>query len=233
MGASGGDGGNRAGIGEMIAHGVGIGLGRFAKHVVGVGIALRFHASGAFHGAFDGFAKDELAAHFLHCTTHCGSDDRLTKAFDRPAQRANNARFVVFEHLARQHERPCRGVDKRGCGLPKMLAPVRRRDLVLDKRVDSFRVRHPQEGFGKAHERDALIRGQPIFGKENLHHARLCRRADCRNERGGTFGDILTALFGEVCLGHEFCREGLLFSVGGGVDQGAAGHGALHLFEIE
>jgi hypothetical protein len=65
-----------------------------------------------------------------------GSPSRLTMPRSRPGEPRLR---VVVEHLAGQHQRPGRGVDQRRGRLAQMLAPVRRRDLVLDQRVDGGR----------------------------------------------------------------------------------------------
>ena len=167
------DGVDGARIAQVIAAGVGFGTRRFAQHVVAVGVAFLFHVGGAFHRRLDGFAQHELRAHFLHRAGDGGADHRLAQPFDGAAQVAHGPQLVLLQHLAGQQQRPGRGVDQRRGRMAHMFAPVGRRDLVLDQRVDGFGIRHAQQRFGQAHQRDAFLGRQTVFGEENLHQPRL------------------------------------------------------------
>ena len=127
----------------MIAARVGFRARGLAQHVVGIGVAFCFHLGGTGHRGLDGFAQNELRPHFLHRAAHGGADHRLTQSFDRAAQMANGTRLFVLEHLARQHQRPCGGVDQRRRAFAQMAGPVRWRDLVFDQRVDGRGIGHP------------------------------------------------------------------------------------------
>ena len=65
-------------VGEVITLCICIGFRRLAKHIVGIGKALRFHLGCAFHGTHNGFAKHELATHFLHRAADGGANDWFT-----------------------------------------------------------------------------------------------------------------------------------------------------------
>ena len=71
--------------------------------------------------------------------------------------------------------------------MAKMRGPVRRRDLVLDQRVDRGRVRYPQKRFGKAHQRHALIGGKAVFRQKHLHQTGVRCGADFFDKRSRAF----------------------------------------------
>ena len=52
-----------------------------------------------------------------------------------------------------------------------MTRPIRAADFVSDKLVRRRRVRNAQQGFGEAHEDNALLAAQAVFGKENIEPA--------------------------------------------------------------
>ena len=119
-----GYGRDRARIAQVIAPRVGFGAGGFAQHVIAVGVALGLQLGGTLHGAVDGFAQHELAAHFLHRAGHGGADHRLAQPFHRRPQVADNARLAVVQHLAGQHQGPGRGIDQRRGRAAQVAAPV-------------------------------------------------------------------------------------------------------------
>ena len=179
------NGGDRAGIAQVVAFGIRLGAGGLAQHVVAVGKALLLHPRRAGHGRGDGFAQNELAAHFLHRAGDGGADHRLTQTFDRGAQMLRGAFGFVVEHLARQHQRPSRGIDQRRGRMPQMFGPVRRGDLVLDQRIHRVGVRHAQQRLGQTHQGDALVGAQPVFGKKHLHQTRRGFRPDVAHQPRG------------------------------------------------
>ena len=119
-----GNGGDRAGIAQVIAPRIGLCPGGFAQHVIAVGIAFRLQLGRALHGGVDGFAQHELAAHFLHRAGNGGADHRLAQPFHRRAQVADDARLAVVQHLAGQHQGPGRGIDQRRGRAAQVAAPV-------------------------------------------------------------------------------------------------------------
>ena len=72
---------------------------------------------------------------------------------------------------ARQHQRPGRGIDETGLGLAEMTRPIALADLVGDQGVERFGIRRAQIGLGEAHQRDAFIGIQAVFGQQAFHHA--------------------------------------------------------------
>ena len=84
------------------------------QHIVGIAVALLDHFIAALDRAFDGLAQHELIAHFLHGRLHGGPDHRLAEPFDRAVEAAGDTGgVIVVQHLARQHQRPGRGIDQR------------------------------------------------------------------------------------------------------------------------
>ncbi len=207
MRAIGSDGGDRAGIGKVIGAGVGLGPGRFAEHIVGIGIAARLHLGGPLHRAADVLAQDELAPHLFHRAGHGGTYHRLAQPFDRALQRPREPRAALIKNAARKHQRPCRSVDQRRCGMAEVLAPVRGRDLVFDQRVDRIGIRHPQKRLGQTHERDAFVCRKAVFRKENLHQPRLGRGPDLPHEIGPLGGNPRTILIRQSCLFDQLWQD--------------------------
>ena len=235
-GASPGNGGDRAGIGKVIAPRISFGAGGFAQHVIAVGVALCFQLCRALHGGIDGFAQHELAAHFLHRPRHSRADHRLAQPFHRRAQVAGNPRFPVVQHLAGQHQGPGRGIDQRRGRPAQVAAPVGRGNLVFDQRIHGFGIGHAQQRFGEAHQRDAFIGGQAVFGQEDLHQAGAGRASDTAHQIRPRRGDA-GAVFGakrrlgdkpgdQRCLG---CQA-LCADHGPGCVVAVAGHGQAPVF---
>ena len=158
MGAAPGNRLDRAAIGGVIAHGIGVGARRLAQHVVAIGEPLGLHPGGPFHRRLNVFAQHELPPHLLHGAAHGGADHRLSQPFHGGAQMAHRSWLrILAQHLAGQHQRPCGGIDQRRGGMAHMAAPVRRRDLVLDQRIDGLGVGHAQQRLGQTHQRHTLI----------------------------------------------------------------------------
>ena len=197
-----------AGVGDAVDGGaVGFGVAdrvrggfrRLAQHVVGIGVAIGFKLGGAGHRGPDGFAQHELLAHFLHGALHRQTDHRFAQAADGGAQVADHARRAFVQHLAGQHQRPGRGIDQGRGGLAQMAAPVRRCDLVFDQAVDGVGVGHPEQRLGQAHQGDAFVGRQPVFGQKHLHQPRSHIGTDQAHQIGATRGNAGAA--GAVHLG--------------------------------
>ena len=58
-----------------------------------------------------------------------------------------------------------------------MLVEVRRAQLVGDEFVGGLRVGHPQQRFGKAHQRYALVVVQAELAQEGVQHGGPLRRS--------------------------------------------------------
>ena len=179
------DRGDRAPVGEVIGIRILHGARRLAEHVVGIAVAPFLHRAGALHRRADALAKHELAPHLLHRARHRRADHRLAKPLQSALQMRGDAGLLgLFQHPARQHQRPGGGIDERRGGMAEVARPVRRGDLVLDQGIDGFAVGHAQECFGKAHQRDALLGGKAVFGEEHLHQPRARGGADLAHQIG-------------------------------------------------
>ena len=88
--------------------------------------------------------------------------------------------------------------------MPKMLAPIGRRDFVFDQRVDSVGVGNAQQRFGQTHQRDAFVRRQAVFGKENLHQAGLGGLANAAHKLCRFCRDPGAILCRQVCAVDQF-----------------------------
>ena len=218
-----------------IAGGIGAGHRGLAQHVVAVGIALRFQRARAIQRLVDGLAQHELAAHFTHRAAGRGADHRFTQSAQRTAQGADDARLIVVQHLAGQHQRPGRGVDQRRRGLAQMAAPVGRRDLVFDQGVDGHLVGDAQHRLGQAHQGDAFAGRQPVFRQEMFHQRRLVLAADAADQIGGIGADAGARLGRQGGLGHQLLhqrRGGAELGVKREVGQGrCSGHRILRVVE--
>ena len=62
-----------------------------------------------------------------------------------------------------------------------MPRPIGRADLLGDQGVAGGVVGRAQQGFGQAHQRQALRRAERVFGQEALHHPAV-RRAPARGD---------------------------------------------------
>ena len=155
---------DRAGIGVEIAGGVRCGARGLAQHVIGIGKALLFPPPRTVHRFGDIAAHDELAAKLAHGAADGGADNRLAQpAHGRMQRRRDAGRVVVAQDGPGDHQRPGRGVDQRRRRAAQMFAPGGGRDLVLNQSVYRVFVRHPQQGFGKAHQGDAFVGRQAEF----------------------------------------------------------------------
>ena len=108
-----------------------------------------------------------------------------------------------------------------------MAAPIGGGDLVFDQGIDGFGIRNAQQGFGEAHQRDAFVSGEAVFGHENLHDAGIAFGANfgdeiCRAGGGGRFQSVCDArfvlqigqqnLFIRKVRGADFCAKSLKIS---------------------
>ncbi len=232
--------GDGIGVGQVVAARVGIGARRFAEHVVGIGIALADPLLAPLHRFADGSAKHELAAQFLHRLAHRGADHRLAQATHRAAQGADQALLAIAEHLAGEQQRPGGGIDQRGTGATQVAAPVRGGDLVVDQGVDGFRVRHPQQGLGQAHQCHPFARGQAVLGEKGLHQAGVVGGTHRLDQRRGTVDDLAAGIGIEAGLAHQRGQHPGLPGQAVGADLVAkglqtiiAGHGGLRLGSVE
>ncbi|KFC71270.1 hypothetical protein FF80_00713 [Devosia sp. LC5] len=68
--------------------------------------------------------------------------------------------------------------------------PIGAADLVVNEGIDGFGIGHAQQGFGQAHEGDAFVGGEAIFGEEALHEAQTIALADGGDQGFGMGGDL-------------------------------------------
>ena len=97
-----------------------------------------------------------------------------------------------------------------------MRRPVRRADLVLDQRVNGFRIGHPEQGLGQTHERHALAGREPVFGEEALHDRGGAARPDIADQIGRMRADRRPIVRRQTRgLRHPADRIGFVFDGGG------------------
>lgn len=145
-----------------------------AQHVVAVAEAFRLQFARALQRFLDGAAGDELFAHHPHGQIDAAPDDRFAGAGDEAGQRVAEVAVVdAGGELARNHQPPGGGVDEQRSVATDMGAPVATGDLVADQGVARGVVGNAQQGFGKAHQRHAFLRGEREFLHELVHAAAL------------------------------------------------------------
>ena len=110
--------------------------------------------------------------------------------------------------------------------MPHVLAPVRRRDLVLDQRVNGVGIRHPQQRLGQTHERNAFIGREAIFGQKHLHQTGARLPANGTHEIGTARADPRPVCLGEIGGSGQTRQRFRLVRIGGKVD-GAANVGVV------
>ena len=182
---------DRLGIGLVIPQRVSVGPRRFAQHVIGIGVALFHHPIAALHRFVDGAAQHELRAHLGHRLAHGTADHRFAQTLDQPVERADDALAFVLQHPARQQQGPGRGIDHDRAGIAHMTGPVMGGDLVADQLVHGETVGYAQHRLGQAHQCDAFLGREAVFGKETLHHPHLALVANLANKGGGMSRDTL------------------------------------------
>ena len=144
----------------MKTAGIAICTSRFAQHVVGISKTLLLFFIRALNRLFDGLTQHKLTTHFFHHTRDGLTDNRLTQSFHRAVQGFCNRTFLlVIKHFARDIKRPCRSVDERGVGLPKMMTPCTWRDFIFNESVHRCAIWHTQKRFRQTHKRNAFITG--------------------------------------------------------------------------
>ena len=170
---------DRANIGLEIALRIVERPRRFAEHVEAGGEALVLAAFHPPHRLVDGAAHHEDLAHHLHRRAHRLPHERLAGAADEATQRP---RRPLADQHAPDDEAPGRAVDQFAVRPPGMRAPVGIAQFVGDQQVRRLRVGHAQERLGKAEQRDALRRIEPVFLQELVHPAPVLRCAQVRQQ---------------------------------------------------
>ena len=226
------DGADRLRIGRVIAQGVRLGPRGLPQHVVGIGVALALLRAGILHPVRDGLAQDELLAEQTHRLPHRGAHDGLADTPDQPAQRGRGPSGIVVQNPAREHQRPGRGIDQRGGGVPEMRAPVRGLDLVVDQVVDGLGIGHAQQRLGEAHQPHPLLGREPVFREESLHHRGRGLAAHALDQPGAVGRDRLALRARQVeagqAVGHHFRLGRGVARTNGGAGLGHLGGGHVH-----
>ncbi|MCY1411115.1 hypothetical protein D9M71_264970 [compost metagenome] len=168
LGADGFDG--LAVVGHVLL-GVGGGQRGLTEHVEGIGVTLLAARTAVLQGFGDAAAEDELLAHQLHRLVHRGADHRLAGALHQLADHARRATVgaaIQGDHLAGHHQAPGSEVHQHVVALAEVALPVGGGQLVADQRIGGRRVGHPQQGFGQAHQHQALVGIEAVLTQERV-----------------------------------------------------------------
>ena len=71
--------------------------------------------------------------------------------------------------------------------MTKVRLPVMGCNLVFDEMVNGAGVWYAEQCLSQAHQRDALIGGQPVFGEEHFHQPGVACATHSLNQTDGTF----------------------------------------------
>ena len=164
---------DRVGIRPVIAQRISFGPRSLAEHVEGIGVALVAVSTTALDRFLDRTSENELLAHLTHCRRYSLSDDRFAKSANHRTQGALDTAIALFEHAARQHQRPGRRIDEDGRGLTGVGRPVVWRDLVSDQIIHRLGIGNAQQRLGKTHQRHAFARRQSILRQKDFHQLRI------------------------------------------------------------
>ena len=150
-------------VGVVVALCVGHGAGTFAQHVEGKAGAGLVFCRAAFECFLDSAAQNILAAHDFHRLHHGSAHHGFAHAADQAFHQAGglfgNVR-VQLDNVTGEHQTPGGGIHEQGVRLAAVARPVTGVDLLGDQFVGGIGVRHPQQGFRQAHQRDAFLIGQ-------------------------------------------------------------------------
>ncbi len=158
-------------------------------------------------------AHDELPAEDAHRRGHRLAHHRLARARDEAAQHAAQIarRGLGLDDAPGEHERPGRGVDEGRIGLAEMLLPIGAGDLVADQPVDGLGIGNAQQRLGKAHEGDALLRGQRVFVQEGVDAALADTLPAHRDdEKPRRLGDAIERRGRQLRRGQDLGDDGAL-----------------------
>ncbi len=153
------DGVDRGGVGIEIALRVGGGARAFAEHVEGIARRGGRMRPRPRQRGFDGLAEHEMAAHQPHRLPGRGAYRRSAEPLRQPPDRALRG-LAGLNHARRHPQRPRRRVDQKRAGFGLVVHKVALAELVLDELVGGAGIRHPQQGFGKHHQRQAFLGGE-------------------------------------------------------------------------
>lgn len=120
-------------------------------------------------------------------------------------------RLIETDNAAREHECEGGSVNEQRLGFSQMLVPISVAQLVADQAVGGFGIGHAQQGFRKAHQHHAFLRGERIFLQQRIDAAIGGPRADAVHQfagkrlSGGVFGGC------EFGAGKQLRGEGVFF----------------------
>ena len=83
-------------------------------------------------------------------------------------------------------------------------------DLVLDQRVGRSRVRHAQQRFGQAHQRNTFMRAEAVLLQESVDTAGLAPPRALNQPGSDGRGIVMQGRRGR-CLTHPFDDTGMFF----------------------
>ncbi len=127
--------------------------------------------------------QNELISQLLHGRLDRHADHRFADPLDGTMQHLRHAPgLFIIQNLTGQHQCPGGGIDQGGGRLAQMATPGRRCDLVLDQIVDGLGIGNPQKGLRKAHQGDAFVGRQTVFGEKDFHQTGRRIRADGLDE---------------------------------------------------
>ncbi len=199
--------------------GIFVGAGALAEHVErGQAGAVRALPR---QGFFDGSSLHEFTAHDAHRPRHGGPGNRLAypsgQAVD-PAAHVAGQVVRQADDVAGEHQGPGGGVQEYGVGLPDVLRPVCRADLLGDQSLGGIVIRNAQQRLADAQERNALLVGQAVFLQEQIQKRSFVRAPSAAfHQTTGTFQHPLAFRIGE----RRLCESGahrLLFGLRTGGD---------------
>ena len=167
---------DRRGVSREITRCVFVGAGALAQHVerVARGEAGTDHAAAALQGGVDVAAEHELLAENAHRLHGAGAHDGLAQPLHDFAEHFAGFALHLFGQVhdaPGQHQAPSTGIDQPMIGIAEMLSPAASRDFLGDQFVSRLFVRHAQQSFGEAHQRQALSIGEAELFEEAFHHA--------------------------------------------------------------
>src|SRR5690606_985421 len=183
----------------------------FAQHVERMSVMAMLRLLRALDGFLDRASHDELARHDAHGLTERRAQHRLADAAcnarDEPAWIAHICVRRTYD-TSRQHESPCRRIDKQRLRIVQVRSPVACPDLVCYELVRSCIIWNSEQGLGETHENHALLRGQIVFPEEGIEPPSLrSLGAHVLDERACSCDDAQALLGCEPCAIGQLANE--------------------------
>ena len=143
--------------------------GALAEHVVGMAHRLRAPAQ----GLPDRASEHEFRAEDMHRLPERALDDRFPEPLGQaahPLQRIARELPVQRDEAPRQHQRPGGCIDDEILGMADVRRPGARAEPVGDEPLGRPAVGYAQQRLGQAHQGDALLVAEPVFGEKAVEH---------------------------------------------------------------